>query len=126
MAKRLELSKHDAVDRLSLFLSRRKGKEITEQTVKDFGKLLEQMDDNFKSSVYNIIHPSKIQENINKELALNAIKHQFIEFESGGNCRLSNIEDFSFYGDGKYKARIGKELREITERDFKVLRLIFT
>ena len=48
MAKELELSKWEATRRLSLFLKLRKGKTITEKTVKDFDKLLDKMYMNFK------------------------------------------------------------------------------
>lgn len=47
-----------------------------------------------------------------------------MEFEWGGNCRLSDIDNFSLYKDEKYRATIKGELREISQRDFNVLQYI--
>lgn len=124
MAKELELSKWEAKRRLSLFLKLRKGKTITEKTVKDFDKLLDKMYMNFKDHEDGTISEWLEKDFESKGLALKAIRCQFMKFEWGGNCRLSDIDNFSLYKDEKYRATIKGELREISQRDFYVLQYI--
>ena len=124
MAKELELSRWEATQRLSLFLKLRKGKTITQQTVKDFDKLMDKMYRNFKDYEDDTISALREKDFENKGLALKAIRCQFMKFEGGGNCRLSDIDNFSLYKDQKYRATIKGELREISERDFNVLQYI--
>jgi hypothetical protein len=125
MSKKLELTKWQAQDRLALFLKLRKGKEITQKTVIDFQKLVGNMWNNFKSYNDKTISEYSEQDNNCKSLALKAIRCGFMKFQSGGNCRLIDIKDFSYYKDGKYRADINGTIREITEQDFIVLQYIF-
>ena len=125
MSKQLELSRWEAKQRLLLFLKLRKGKTITDQTLKDFEKLTEKMDDNFKAHNANVIYKNTEDDYEAQGLALKAIRCQFMEFEKGGNCRLSDIDSFSLYVDNKYKVSIKGQLREITTRDYAVLGYVF-
>ena len=124
MAKQLELSRWDAVRRLRLFLKLRKGKTITELTVNDFEKLMEKMCYNFKGHEDKILSEWREKEYDYQRLAFKAIRCQFIELDKGGIYRLSDISNFSFYKDGKYRATINGELKEISERDYFVLKYI--
>lgn len=125
MSKQLELSRWEAKKRLLLFLKLRKSKTITDQTLKDFEKLMDKMDDNFKTHLEKTIWQSEIDDYNTQGLALKAIRCQFMEFENGGNCRLPDIDSFSLYMDDKYKVSIKGQLREITTRDFNVLSYVF-
>lgn len=125
MSKQLKLSRWEAQERLLLFLKLRKGKTITEKTVNDLSKLLSRLYDNFKSHDADTIYKSTQDDYKAKELALKAIRCQFMEFEKGGNCRLSDIDSFSLYVDDKYKVSIKGQLIEITTRDYWVLSYVF-
>lgn len=124
MSKELKLSRGEATQRMLLFLKLRKGKTITDQTVKDFDKLLDKMYANLKDHDDNIISDWREKDYETQRLALKAIRCQFMKWEGGGNCRLSDIDNFSLYKDEKYRATIKGEQREITERDFMVLQYI--
>jgi hypothetical protein len=113
MSEKLELSNWDAQKRLLLFLKLRKGKSISEKTISDFSELL------------NTISKNREKNNEMKFLALKAIKCGFINFETGGNYRLTDIDSFSLYQDDKYKVKIKGELKEITTKDFVILEYIF-
>lgn len=125
MQKQLELSSWDAGHRLLLFLKHRKGKVITDQTFKDFDKLLDKLRSNFKHHDSVAISKGEQSRNEAIEMALDAIRAQFMCFEKGGNCRISDIDNFALYVDKKYKASIKGKLEEITHRDYCVLRFIF-
>ena len=125
MSKELKLSRWEAQERILLFLKRRKGKTITEKTVNDLSKLLLKLNDNFKSYGAHTIYESILDDYKAKELALKAIRCQFMEFEKGGNCRLSDIDNFSLYDDEKYRVSIKGQLREITTLDYWVLSYVF-
>ena len=45
--------------------------------------------------------------------------------KGGGNSKLTDIDDFSYYNDKKHRAKIKGELREISERDFITLQYVF-
>lgn len=125
MSKELKLLRWEAQERILLFLKRRKGKTITEKTVNDLSKLLSKLRDNFKSHDEDTIYKS-IRDDYNaKELALKAIRCQFMEFEKGGNCRLSDIDNFSLYVDDKHRVSIKGQSREITTLDYWVLSYVF-
>ena len=124
MSKELELSRWEANQRLLLFLKLRKGKEISEKTISDFKKLMDKMWSNFKNHNDNTISESREKDNEIKFLALKAIRCGFIKWEGGGNCKLTDIDDFSYYKDEKYRAKIKGELREISERDFVTLQYV--
>lgn len=123
--KQNEFTKHEAMQRLSLFLKLRKGKEITEKTIKDFENLTSKMWDNFKS--HNSIAISQYMEDDynHRSDALKSIRNGFIKFENGGNAKLSDIQNFSYYKDKTYKAKINDELVVISENDFTILQYIF-
>ena len=125
MTKTIELSDWAARNRLLLFLKLRKGKNISEKTILDFAELLNKMWHNFKDYDENIISKNRQEDNEMKYLALKAIKCGFINFKSGGNYRLTDIDSFSFYQDNKYKAKIKGELKEITKQDFIILQYAF-
>lgn len=125
MSKQLELSRWGAKQRLLLFLKLRKGKTITDQTLKDFEKLTDKLDANFKAHNAKTIWQSTIDDYEAQGLALKAIRRQFMEFEKGGNCRLPDIDSFSLYVDNKYKVSIKGQLSEITTRDYCVLSYVF-
>jgi hypothetical protein len=125
MSKKLELSSYEAEKRLLLFLKLRKGKSITEGTIKDFQSLINKLWGNFKDHDSQIIGKWQINQNKEKDLALRAIRCQFMKWENGGNCRLVDIEEFSFYKDQKYRAKVKGELKEISEQDHNVLQYIF-
>jgi|JI10StandDraft_1071094.scaffolds.fasta_scaffold1261167_2 hypothetical protein len=124
MSKELELSRWEAVKRLSLFLKLRKGKEISEKTISDFENLIEKMHHNFKTHNYEAISPYNYKDNQIKFLALKALRFGFIKWESGGNCKLKDIDNFCYYEDKKYRANIKGELKEISERDFATLQYV--
>jgi hypothetical protein len=125
MSEKLELSNWDAQKRLLLFLKLRKGKSISEKTISDFSELLNRMWHNFKDFDENTISKNREKNNEMKFLALKAIKCGFINFETGGNYRLTDIDSFSLYQDDKYKVKIKGELKEITTKDFVILEYIF-
>ena len=125
MSKELKLSRWGAEERLLLFLKLRKGKEISEKTISDFGKLLDKMWKNFKDCDDIAIPEYRDKDNQIKFLALKAIRCGFIKWEGGGNARLTDIDDFSYYKDDKHRAKIKGELREISERDFATLEYVF-
>lgn len=124
MSKELELSRWEANQRLLLFLKLRKGKEISEKTISDFKKLMDKMWSNFKDHNDNTISEYREKDNEIKFLALKAIRCGFIKLEGGGNSKLTDIDDFSYYKDGKHRAKIKGELREISERDFTTLQYV--
>lgn len=124
MSKKLELSRWEAERRLLLFLKLRKGKEISEKTISDFEKLLYKMWFNFKNYNENTISEYREKDNEMRFLAFKAIRCGFIEWEAGGNCKITDIDNFSYYKDGKYRAEIKGKLIEISELDFVVLQYI--
>lgn len=124
MAKELELSSWEAQRRLSLFLKLRKGKTITQQTIKDFEELIDKIYSNFKNHEDIIISNWREKDLENQRLALKSIRCQFMKWENGGNCRLSDIDKFGYYKDGKHGATIKGEFKEITERDYNILQYI--
>ena len=125
MSKQLELSRWEATQRLLLFLKLRKGKTITDKTVKDFDKLMAKMYANFKDHDDNIISYWREKDYEAQRLALKAIRAGFLSLEKGGNYRLSDVDEFAFYNDKKHRVKIKGEQVEITEHDYKVLRYIF-
>jgi hypothetical protein len=124
MAKQLHLSRYEVNQRLLLFLKLRKGKTINEQTVKDFDKLLDKMWSNFKCHDDETISKYWLEDYKIKFSALKAIRCGFIKWQGGGNSKLTDIDDFSFYKDEKYRAKIKGELREISEHDFVTLQYV--
>jgi hypothetical protein len=124
MAKQLELSRFEVNQRLLLFLKLRKGKTINEQTVKDFDKLLDKMWFNFKCHDDETISKYWLEDYQIKFSALKAIRSGFIKWKGGGNSKLTDIDDFSFYQDQKYRAKIKGELKEISEYDFLTLQYV--
>ena len=125
MSKELKLSQFGAIKRLSLFLKLRKGKTISEQTVNDFESLTHgMMFANFKNCDDFVISLWEKLDNECIALALKAIRSQFIQWEGGGNCRLSDIDSFGLYQDDKCRATIKGNLREITRRDHNVLKYV--
>lgn len=124
MSKELELSRIGAQNRLLLFLKLRKGNVISDKTISDFEILLRKMYSNFKSFNANTISNSEEANNEIILLALKSIRCGHIKWEDGGNSKLSDIDSFSYYKDGKYRAKIKGELMEISERDFKTLQYI--
>lgn len=124
MAKELELSRYEANKRLLLFLKLRKGKVISDKTISDFYNLLNKMWSNFKDHNDNTISEYREKENEIKFSALKTIRCGFIKWESGGNSKLTDIDNFSYYKDLKYRAKIKGELIEISERDFITLQYV--
>ena len=125
MSKKLELKEWEARQRLLLFLKLRKGKEISEKTISDFEELMGKMWSNFKDHNTNVISEYREKDNEIKFLALKAIRCGFIKWEGGGNSKLTDIDNFSYYKDEKHRAEIKGELREISERDFVTLQYVF-
>ena len=125
MVKKLELSKYDAKERILLFLKLRKGKQITEKTVIDLNNLLDKLNANFKDYEDNIISNYREKANNNKIKAYESMKSGFIKWEGGGNCRLTDIDNFSTYNDGTQKVCIKGVLRNISENDYFTLDYIF-
>ena len=125
MSKKLKLSRWEAERRLLLFLKLRKGKEISEKTISDFEKLLDKMWHNFKDYNENTISEYGEKDNQMKFLALKAIRCGFIKWEEGGNARLTDIDDFGYFNDDKYRAKIKGELIEISESDYTTLKYVF-
>lgn len=123
--KEFKLSDYEARSRVLLFLKLRRGKTITEQTVKDFEKLLRRMWRNFKDHDESAYPAWRVKDNEAIHLALKAVRCQMMKWENGGNCRIKDIDNFSLYVDEKYRAVIKSVPREITERDFDVLKYVF-
>lgn len=119
-----KISEYEARQKMKLFLKLRKGKEVTDKTVKDFEKLIEKLYYNFKDHDDNTISEYRGKDYEMQRLALDAIRCQFMKWEAGGNCRLADIDNFSLYKDEKYRVTIKGEQREISERDFGVLQYI--
>ena len=124
MKKELNLSRWEAQQRILLFLKLRKGKVINDKTVKDLGVLIGKINQNFKHYETREMRTSTIEDYEAKEKALLVLKTGFIKFENGGYFRVSDIENFSYYTDGKYRAKIKGELKEISENDNIVLEYV--
>jgi len=124
MSKELKLSKWDAQDRLLLFLKLRKGKEISDKTISDFNNLLRRIQSNFKCYDDYAVPEYRKKDDDARFLALKTIRCGFIKWEFGGNCKLTDIDEFSYYKDGKYRAKIKGEPKEISERDFITLQYV--
>jgi hypothetical protein len=123
--KQKEFTRSEAMQRLTLFLKLRKGKGITEKTIKDFEKLINGMWSNFKSHESIAISQYIEDDYTHRSDALKSIRNRFIQFENGGNAKLSDIQNFSYYKDKTYKAKINDELVVISKNDFAILQYIF-
>lgn len=124
MSNNLQLDRWDAVNRLHLFLKLRKGKSVTDKTIKDFEKLTDKLYSNFKSHDQDTISKYSQNENSVREKAIKALRSDFIVFEQGGIYKKSEISEFAFYQDKKHRAKINGVQVEITENDFKLLEYV--
>jgi len=126
MSKLSNLTRGEARQKLILFLKLRKGKPISEKTVSDFEKLVNEI------ACYNFKHYDTLeiyQEDWDKKMAAqSAIKHiksGFIRWWNGGFSKLSDITDFGHYIDDTYKAKINGEFKVINVKDYYALKYIF-
>lgn len=53
-----------------------------------------------------------------------AVKNGFVKLENGGVLKITDIEDFGYYNDEKYRVKVKGELKEISEKDFITLKYI--
>ena len=124
MKQKFELLKGEAEKRLLLFLKLRKGKVISENTIVDFQKLIYKLSFNFKD--HDEIAISRYRYVIKTVIhtALLSVKNGFVKLENGGVLKITEIEDFGYYNDEKYRVKVKGELKEISEKDFITLKYI--
>lgn len=125
MAKEQLLSSYDARNRLGLFLKLRKGKTITDQSIKDFTKLIESLWANFKDHDQKCVDEEDIIDHNIMSKAIKVLRSDFIKLDSGGVYLKNKITEFAYYKDQKYRAKIDGGKVEITKADFALLGYVF-
>ncbi len=119
-----KLDKWDFQKRILLFLKLRNGKEITKKTISDFDKLIDKHWSNLKNSNSIEINKDDYKDHHIRLIAIKCLKSNFIKLEQGGAYKISDISNFSFYQDEKYRAEINGKVIEVSEDDFKLLNYI--
>lgn len=119
------ISRWDFKKRLLLFLKRRKGKEITEKMINDFETLFSNFYNNIKGEDDKIVSEDFIKDYQYLNEAIYAFKSDFIKLDNGNTIRKNDIETFSYYKDGSYKAKINGDLIQISEKDFILFSYLF-
>lgn len=94
--------------------------------ISKFNSLVYCLSNNFKHAQYDTISNYSIELNERTQKALNFLKSGVIRMEVGSYYTLSQLTEFSFYKDKKYRAKINNELIEISENDFLIIQLIKT
>ena len=110
---------------LQNFLKSRKTRIISEKYINDFRLLCDKHYRNFKPANHHSVSEIDYIDSQIRLKAIKTFKSDFIQFEKGGSYLKHNIEHYSYYQDGKYRATIKSELIEITENDFNLLTYLF-